>query len=269
MMFWLLVLIAAVSLIASIASVTSLLKATAPAKADANLLNKFTGLDVALKDIPVTVRDEGRMLREELHKLLTTHQQALEARLSSFSQAQNDQLNAMRKEASDGRAKLEEGLKVSTDAFAHTQATRLGETNQAMTNLAERLEKAHDTARELQAKALEGVAGKIQALTEANDKKQDAIREALTAGLDQLRKENEAKLEQMRATVEKNSRGRSKLAWENRSNWRATGLNLYTRASARCRTSRQALVISSACSPTSSQAVAGAKFSSACCSKTC
>jgi len=207
MTFWLLVLATAAAFFASVFSLIGLLKRTAPAKTDPDLLNKLAGLDTALKDIPTTVRDEGRLLREELHKMLTTHQQGLETRFSGFAQAQNDQLNAMRQEASDGRAKLEEALKTNTDAFAHTQTTKLGETNQAMANLAVRLEQAHENARDLQAKALEGVAAKIQALTEANDRKQDAIRETLSVSLENLRKENEAKLEQMRATVDEKLQG--------------------------------------------------------------
>ncbi|MDP1598720.1 DNA recombination protein RmuC [Phenylobacterium sp.] len=176
-------------------------------KADPEVVAKLAVLETGMRDIPSTGREEGKLLRDELRNALSTHQQGLDTRLATFAQGQGEQLSAMRQEASDGRAKLEEALVVATDAFANTQTTRLGETNQAMKDLAERLQKAQDTARELQKQALDGMAMKIQALTEANDKKQDAIREALVLSLDQLRKENEAKLEQMRATVDEKLQG--------------------------------------------------------------
>jgi DNA recombination protein RmuC len=182
-------------------------KRSGTAKADPELLAKLVALEARVKDIPSTGREEAQLLRDELRNALSAHQQGLDTRLTNFAQGQSEQLAAMRQEASDGRAKLEEALKVNTDAFALTQTTRLGETNQAMKDLAGRLEKAHETARDLQKQALDVMALKIQALTEANDKKQDAIREALTLSLDQLRKENEAKLEQMRLTVDEKLQG--------------------------------------------------------------
>ncbi|WP_299003112.1 DNA recombination protein RmuC [uncultured Caulobacter sp.] len=188
-------------------ALVSLLKRSTRAQMDPETTAKLIALEAALKDIQRAAREDNQALRDELRNSLLGHQQALEARLASFGQAQSEQLAAMRTEASDGRAKLEEALKISTDAFANTQTTRLGETNQAMKELAERLQKDQQTAREQQKQGLDAVAQKIQALTEANDKKQDAIREALTTNLDQLRKDNEAKLEQMRVTVDEKLQG--------------------------------------------------------------
>lgn len=168
---------------------------------------KLAAFEQALKDIASTAREEGKLMREELRNSLASQQQGLDTRLGTFAQAQTEQLGAMRREASDGRAKLEEALKASSDAFAQVQTSRLGETNQAMKDLAERLEKGQANGRDQQKQALDGVATKIEQLTEANGKKQEAIREALTLSLEQLRKENEAKLEQMRATVDEKLQG--------------------------------------------------------------
>jgi DNA recombination protein RmuC len=195
------------AVLACACAILGLLKRQASPKADPEVLAKLIGLEASVRDIPSTGREEGKLLREELRGALSGHQQGLDTRLATFAQGQSEQLAAMRQEASDGRAKLEEAMKVSTDTFATTQTTRLGETNQAMKDLGERLQKAQDAARDLQKQALDAVALKIQGLTEANDKKQDAIRETLTLNLDQLRKDNEAKLEQMRVTVDEKLQG--------------------------------------------------------------
>jgi DNA recombination protein RmuC len=205
-MNWLSIVTAVAACLAAVGALMTFFKRSV-VQPDPTVFAKLAELDIMLKDVPVTLRDEGKLLREELRSILGLHQQGLENRFATFGQAQTEQLTAMRTEASDGRAKLEEAIKVNSDAFANIQTTRLGETNQAMKDLAERLQKAHDDARDQQKLALEGVAAKIQLLTEANDKKQDAIREALTLSLDQLRKDNEAKLEQMRLTVDEKLQG--------------------------------------------------------------
>lgn len=195
------------AVLACVFAILSFVRRAASPKVNPEVLAKLIGLEAGIRDIPSTGREEGKLLREELRGALSSHQQNLDTRLATFAQGQGEQLAAMRKEASDGRAKLEEAMKVSTETFANTQTTRLGETNQAMKDLAERMQKAHDTARDQQKQALDAVALKIQGLTEANDKKQDAIRETLTLNLDQLRKDNEAKLEQMRVTVDEKLQG--------------------------------------------------------------
>ncbi|MBZ9864220.1 DNA recombination protein RmuC [Mesorhizobium sp. CA15] len=152
-------------------------------------------------------REDSRNGREELHQILARFLQLVESRLATLGTQQNEQLGALRKEASDGRTALETGLKQSTDAFSDIQARRLGETNQAMKELAERLEKAHVEARRDQKDGLEAVATQIKSLTDSNEKKQESIREALNSNLEHLRKENEAKLEQMRLTVDEKLQG--------------------------------------------------------------
>jgi DNA recombination protein RmuC len=124
------------------------------------------------------MREEFRALTRELHDAFARQTGVHETRFEGFTRTVN------------------EGLKTSTDGFAHTQTTRLSETNQQMKALAE-----------AQKAGLEGVAGKIEALTAANAERQEKLRETLAASLEQLRKENEAKLEQMRATVDEKLQG--------------------------------------------------------------
>jgi DNA recombination protein RmuC len=206
-MIWLLNAATVAAVLSCVLSLIALMRRPGAAPASLELLGRLSTFEQSLKDVPATARDEGSQLRGEIRNSLSSHQQGLEVRLATFAQGQSDQLTAMRQEASDGRGKLEDALRASTDALGQTQTTRLGETNQAMKDLAERLEKAHDNARDLQKQALDRVAAQILSLTEANGQKQDAIREALTQSLDQLRKDNEAKLEQMRVTVDEKLQG--------------------------------------------------------------
>lgn len=206
-MSWLLILIAIAACATCGVSLLTFFKRSPAPKADPELVGKLSAVEQLIGLATGAGREDAKATREELRSVLTSHQQGLEVRLATFAQTQGEQLTLMRSEASDGRAKLEAALKASSDGFAHTQTTRLGETNQAMKDLAEVLKQAHDSARTEQKLGLDGVAIKIQSLIEANDKKQDSIREALTLSLAQLRQENEAKLEQMRATVDEKLQG--------------------------------------------------------------
>lgn len=160
-----------------------------------------------IEKLQVASREDSRNGREELHQILARFLQLVESRLATLGTQQNEQLGALRKEAGDGRTALETGLKQSTEAFSDMQARRLGETTQAMKELAERLEMAHIEARKDQKDGLETVATQMKSLTESNEKRQESIRETLNSNLEHLRKENEAKLEQMRLTVDEKLQG--------------------------------------------------------------
>ena len=149
----------------------------------------LAALSTRIEALPALYREEGRIARQELRELVNALQTAIEARLAGFAQVEGDQLNAMRREATDGRTASAAALKLQMDG------------------LAERLEKAQgETAAALRT-ALEAVAVQIKDLTEANEKRQEAIRETLNLNLEQLRKDNEAKLEQMRTTVDEKLQG--------------------------------------------------------------
>ncbi len=85
---------------------------------------------------------------------------------------------SFRQENHDGREKLENSQKGALETFAISQARALGDINQT-----------------------------IKDLLEINEKRGEAIRETLTNQLESLRKENEDKLEKMRATVEEKLQG--------------------------------------------------------------
>ncbi len=145
---------------------------------------------------PSLLREELRALRAELHDHFARQGQSHETRFSSFS-----------REVGEGHTRLGQVFKDSTDAFGHTQTTRLGETNAQMKELRERLEAQALRAETAQKTALDAVAIKVEAMTVADAARQEKLRETLSASLEQLRRENEAKLEQMRATVDEKLQG--------------------------------------------------------------
>ncbi len=172
----------------------------------------------AIAQIPDTLRTEGREVRQELRDTLTANTQTLEmrlgcldtgitTRLGEFGKAQTEQLGELRREAADGRSKLEESMQRNADAFAEGQSARLKETNAAVASLAERLITAQNNAREDQTQALKYVTDKVAQLIQSNAEKQDALKEAMAVGLDKLRKENAEKLEAMRSTVDEKLQG--------------------------------------------------------------
>jgi DNA recombination protein RmuC len=166
-------------------------QATAP-----ELLARLERLEAEIGRTPGHLRDELRALRGELHDALGRQTAQHETRFATFS-----------REVGDGHSRLGQVLKESTEVFSHTQTTRLGETNAQMRALQERLEARAEKAELAQKAALDGVAAKVEAMTQADAARQEKLRETLTVSLDQLRKENEAKLEQMRATVDEKLQG--------------------------------------------------------------
>ncbi|WP_174302036.1 DNA recombination protein RmuC [Caulobacter sp. S45] len=182
------------ALLAAGLSFASLIKAAPGVPSE--LMSRLERLEAEVGRTPGALREEVRALSGELHghfgRLTTAH----ETRFSAFS-----------REVGEGHGRLGQVLKDSTDAFGHTQTTRLGETNASMKELRERLEAQGLRAEAAQKAALDGVAAKVEAMTRADTERQEKLRETLSASLEQLRRENEAKLEQMRATVDEKLQG--------------------------------------------------------------
>ena len=192
----LLVMLAITLLAASIAAALSFATLRTPAAMPSELAARLDRLEQEAARSPVAVREELRALRGELHDHFARSAQGHETRFASFS-----------REVGEGHGRLGQVFKDSTEAFAHTQTTRLSETNAAMKELRERLEAQALRAEAAQKIALDAVAVKVEAMTLADAARQEKLRETLSASLEQLRKDNEAKLELMRATVDEKLQG--------------------------------------------------------------
>jgi DNA recombination protein RmuC len=187
-------------------------------KLPAELESLLAGIASQVAELPGVLRAEAREGRQDLREALTANAQLFETRLTGletglttrfadFGKSQTEQLGEMRREATDGRSKLEQSVQRNSDSFAEGQKARLQEMNQSIASLSDKLLKGQTAAREEQGLALRGVADKVAQLTTSNADKQDALKEAMTAGLDKLREENSQKLEVMRATVDEKLQG--------------------------------------------------------------
>ena len=181
---------------AALAAVCSGLTFWAVQRAGASSVDLRAHLAELEQAIDRRLREEMRGVRAEIQAGLDVQTRGHEARFSSFSQ-----------ELGLGQDRHSSALKQATDSFAHTQATRLSETNQQMRELRERLESQAREAQTGQKAALDALAQKLETLTAASGERQEQLRQTLAASLDQLRRENEAKLEQMRLTVDEKLQG--------------------------------------------------------------
>ena len=202
------------ALVAVVIGVLILQKVGQPATMPEDFSTRIAVLEQLANSLPATFRDEARIGREDLRSAVGAQTEtlegrfaAVETRLGEFGKAQTDQLAEMRKEAADGREKLEGAVQRNAEGFASTQSERLKETNDAVTSLSDRLLQAQRDGREEQRMALEGVTTKIGQMTESNEKRQDALRETIAGGLETLRTDNADKLEKMRATVDEKLQG--------------------------------------------------------------
>ncbi len=225
-------------LLVAIAIMTALLlmRSGRPAALPPELSTRIAVLEQVAAGLPAAFRDEARISREDVRSAVSGQGETidqrlagLETRLGEAGKAQTDQLAEMRREAADGRDKLEKGqadrldamrteaadgrdrlekaVQRNADGFAAAQAERLKETNDAVTSLSDRLLAAQRDGRDEQRLALEGVTGKVGKLIESNETKQEALRGTVADGLEKLRVDNADKLERMRATVEEKLQG--------------------------------------------------------------
>lgn len=204
----------ALALAAVVLCVLIFRKVGQPATIPEELSTRIAVLERIAGGLPGTVREEARIGREEFRSAVGSQTEALESRfaafetrLGEFGRAQTEQLTAMRTEASDGRAKLEEAVQRNSEGFAKAQSERLKETIDAVRSLSDRILGSQRDGREEQRVALEAVTGNIGQLIESNEKRQEALRETIAGSLETLRTDNADKLEKMRATVEEKLQG--------------------------------------------------------------
>ena len=242
------------AIVAVIIGVIILRRLGRPAALPDDLSMRLAIIEQVATALPGAFRDEARTTREELRAVLGALIETIEGRLSAvgtrlgeFGAAQADQLSAMRSEAADARARLEDAMQRSADSFAVSQAARLTQTNDDVHTLSERLLGAQREAREeqrttLEAVArsqserlketneavgilsgrllvaqreardeqrvtLEGVTATLGHLTQSSEARQDALRQTVAGGLEALRADNADKLEKMRATVDEKLQG--------------------------------------------------------------
>jgi DNA recombination protein RmuC len=208
---WLLLaLLVALLLLSVLAIIRQGRAATLPPEVDARL----SALERQGEAAGRQAADDARAVREELRTQGAQQAEALERRLAGFdtrlvefTTAQGVQFSALRTETLDGRQKLEEAVRLSSERFAATQTERLRETNAAMQALADRLTAAQKEQREAQTSGLKEAIGAIQTLMEQNNARHEALKASVSESLDKVRADNAQKLDEMRLTVDEKLQG--------------------------------------------------------------
>lgn len=204
-------------------AIALLVRTIKPASVPNELTTAIEDIEAKAAELVPAMRGEARESREDLRQALGGHGQMIEtrlagldtgitARLGEFGTKQTDQLEAMRREAGEGRQRLEEAVQRNAEGFAESQAGRLRETNDAVAALADRLVGAQRESREEQRLSLETVTARVGSLVDTNAEKQEALRTAMATALDQLGKDNAAKQDAMRTAI---TEGLDKLRGEN------------------------------------------------------
>lgn len=175
---------------------------------------RVDALERQLEALSQRLGDDARAAREELRvqgraqmELIDGRLQAFDSRLAALADSLASQFATMRTEALDGRDKLENAVRQSSDSFAATQAERLRETGEAMQGLADRLTGAMRELRDAQLSGLKEATAAIQTLMDQNNSRHEALRTAVSASLDKVREDNGRRLDEMRQTVDEKLQG--------------------------------------------------------------
>lgn len=145
---------------------------------ESGLRHYFGNNSEDFKNVRSELSGNIRDFRFEVSDNLKGFDNSINKRFEGFAQINNANFSSLRSESMDSRAKLEEALKAATDSFAINQAQKLEENNK-----------------------------RLQSLIEKNDLNARSLIDALQHNMATLRKENEAKLEQMRQTVDEKLQG--------------------------------------------------------------
>ena len=158
--------------------------------------DRLDGFGKQLSDNRSSGEAQGKALREELtgsfDKLVTS----LSTRISEQAGEQARRLDSF-------AAQLAEHRKGSGE---DAKALR-GEVSQTLATLGARLGEGLDAAATRQTEGLVAVVETVKDLTNANERRQDQLRQTVETRLDAIRTENAAKLEEMRVTVDEKLQG--------------------------------------------------------------
>lgn len=132
---------------------------------------------LTVRSVASVLRDDIRAGNDEARSILA-RLCTLDGRVTGLGEHQAQELGMLRREASEGRVALEASVARTMTMFAQTQA-----------------------------RGLDAAAAHTRALAELTDRRIGAVRDTLDTALKELRKDNDAKLEEMRTTVEEKLHG--------------------------------------------------------------
>lgn len=151
--------------------------------------------------------DGAKHLREEVVATLTSLSDAVRSAMSESSSAQRLQLEAFASQL----AEFAKAIGVKLDSSRTESAADAGrlreEVLKTLNGITDTTTKTMSELANVQKGQLEGMSGAIGKLSEANEKKLEALRQTVEGQLQTMKTENSAQLEQMRQTVDEKLQG--------------------------------------------------------------
>lgn len=197
-----------------ILALTVLLQSRQPQTLSEGVQIRLDALDRTMGDMATAFRFEAQVMRDDTRGALSGQSQLIEGRLNTldtrlndFGVTQTDTLNGFRREASDGRSKLDEVLERNAAKLGEMQQNRLLETNKHVVDMSDRLVITMEKRGQEQRDGLIEVVAMVGALLTSNSDGQDKLRESVQVSLDKLQKDNAEKLDLMRQTVDEKLQG--------------------------------------------------------------
>jgi DNA recombination protein RmuC len=138
----------------------------------------------------------NKTAREDMASRLDGLATTLTTSVGGLGKAQGDRLDGFAQQLSEGRTANETHAKGLREEIGKTLATLGGKLTEAL-----------ESAASKQTTGLSNVTATIKEMTEANERRQEALKVAVETRLDALRTENAEKLEQMRVTVDEKLQG--------------------------------------------------------------
>lgn len=174
---------------------------------DAEAHDKLDGIVTKLVEAAAVSQSGFSNLREEMSNANRTAREDMGSRLDGFGKTLSTAVSALGKaqgERLDGFAQQLSEARTATDGHAKSLREEVGKT---LSTLGTRLTEALESATSNQKTGLSEVTATIKEMTDANERRQEALKTTVEGRLDALRTENTEKLEQMRVTVDEKLQG--------------------------------------------------------------
>lgn len=174
---------------------------------DKETRDKLDGVATRMTEVAAVTQSSFSGLRDEMSSANKTAREDMASRLDGLAttlttsvgglgKAQGDRLDGFAQQLSEGRTANETHAKGLREEIGKTLATLGGKLTEAL-----------ESAASKQTTGLSNVTATIKEMTEANERRQEALKVAVETRLDALRTENAEKLEQMRVTVDEKLQG--------------------------------------------------------------
>lgn len=196
--------------IASIVFIARNSKVELDAKLDAidtRLSDNISIVNLAITGLREEMRNSSSSLREEISKRLEALGTTLQTTLGNIGSQQGEKLDLLSAEQTRRFDSFTSSLSEHRTAAAEHSKSLRDEVQTSLLNLGRKVADNLETTGVKQAEAVQKATNAVKELSEANERKQEQLKNAVEGRLEALREENARKLEEMRLTVDEKLQG--------------------------------------------------------------